>query len=272
VSWHTLAARDVRDAGRSRITVLLTALSAVLYLGTVVVHDYIGEPSFPAFVEALAGVVAVVLPAVAILLAYKSVVDERESGALFLTLSMPHSRKDVALGTFVGRTVVTVVPTLAALAVAGVVGAVRFGTAGALWFPWFLLATALYGTAFVGIAVGLSLSTTVDRWITVGGLGSYLLLVSFWDSLHSLVLVLLHRFDLRVLRDVPDWALFFRLLQPSESYDRLLRSGFDVDLAGLYVADGAPVYVGWWAALLVLCLWILAPLAVGYRRFRTADL
>jgi ABC-2 type transport system permease protein len=272
VSWRTIAVEDARRAARSTATWLLAALSLVLFGGYVVAHGYVGDANFTAFVAGLADLVGLVVPALGIVLAYKSVVDERTSGSLSLTLSLPHSRLDLALGKFVGRSVVLLVPTLAALAVAGVGGAVRFGTEGALLYPWFLLVTALYGVAFVGIGVGLSLSTTVDRWITLGGFGGYLLLVLFYDNFHSLVLFVLHRFDPTVLRDMPDWALLFRLGKPTESYLRLVRAGFDVDLAGLYVADGAPVYVGWWMALLLLAAWCVVPLVVGYRRFRAADL
>ncbi|WP_092660923.1 ABC transporter permease subunit [Halorientalis persicus] len=272
MSWRVIARADMRDAARSKTTWLTAVLTAVAVLGYVVAHDYIGEPNFPAFVAGLAGVVGVLLPAVAILLGYKSIADDRTSGRLTLTLSLPHSRRDLALGTFLGRTVVVLVPALLALVVAGVVGAVRFGTEGVLWYPWFLLASALFGTAFVGFAVGLSMSTTADRWITLGGLGGYLLLVTFWGGLQSAVLVVLHRFDFAVLQNMPNWALLFRLLEPGEAYARLVRAGFDVDLAGLYVAEGAPLYVSAPAALVLLVAWAVVPLAVGYRRFRASDL
>jgi hypothetical protein len=272
MSWRVIAREDVRGTMLSKTTWLAVGLFPVAFLGYVVAHDYIGEPNFPAFVAGLAGVVGVLLPAVAILLGYKSIADDRTSGRLTLTLSLPHSRRDLAVGTFVSRAAVVLVPALLALAVAGVVGAVRFGTEGVVWYPWFLVATALFGTAFVGFAVGLSMSTTADRWITLGGLGGYLLLVTFWGGLQSTVLVVLHRFDFEVLQDMPDWALLFRLLEPGEAYARLVRAGFDVDLAGLYVAEGAPVYVSAPAALVLLGAWAVLPLVVGYWRFRADDL
>jgi ABC-2 type transport system permease protein len=272
VSWRVIARAAVRDAARAKTTWLTAGLSVVAFLGYVVAHDYIGEPTFPAFVTGLTGVVGVFLPAVAILLGYKSVADDRTSGRLALTLSLPHSRRDLALGTFLGRAAAVLVPALLALVVAGVVGAVRFGTEGVVSYPWFLVATTLFGAAFVGVAVGLSMSTTADRWITLGGLGGYLLLVTFWGGLQSAVLVVLHRFDFQVLQDQPDWALLFRLLEPGEAYARLVRAGFDVDLAGLYVTEGAPVYVSAPAALVLLVAWAVVPLAVGYRRFRASDL
>jgi len=272
VSWRDVARTDVIRASRSKSVWLLAGVLTVLFVGSAVAHGTLGEPTFVAFVGSLAGVVGLCLPLVSILLGYKSVVNERTSGSLFLSLSMPQSRRDVVVGTVLSRTVVLLVPTLLALGVAGVVGAVRYGTDGVALYPWFLFASALYGVAFLGVSVGLSLSSTADRWITIGGVGGYVLFVLFWDALHSATLLILHRFDLRVLTEMPPWALLFRLAKPTEAYYRLLRAAFDVQRAGRYVADGAPVYVDWWMALLLLLAWTLLPLSAGYRVFRKADL
>jgi ABC-type transport system involved in multi-copper enzyme maturation permease subunit len=272
VSWRVVARKDVSDAGRSRSLWALTGLLAVAFVGYAVAHGYLGAETFTAFLGGLTAVVASLLPILGIGIGYKSIVHERTSGSLFLTLSFPHSRRDVVLGTFLGRATVLFVPTLAALSVAGVVGAVLYGTDGAALYPLFLLATGLYGVAFVGITVALSMSTTAERRITYGALGSYLLLVQFWENLHSLTVLVLHRFDFTVLADMPDWTLLFRLLKPSESYYRLVRAGFDVGFAGRYVGEGAPLYVGWLMALALLAAWVAVPLALGFRRFRRADL
>lgn len=271
MSWRVVAYKDVHDASRSRTLWLLFGLLVAVFGGYTVGHAYLGEETFPAFVAGIAGLVGVFLPVLALLVGYKSVVHERTSGSLYLTLSFPHSRSDLVVGTLVGRSAVLLAPTLLALALAGISGAVLYGTEGAVAYPLFLAASALYGLTFVGIAIGLSLSTTADRWITFGALGGYLLLVQLWNNLHSLTVLVLHRFEFAVLTDIPNWALLFRMIKPSESYYRLLRAGFDVSLAGEYVGD-VPIYVGWWMALVVLIAWIAVPLAVGYRRFRAADL
>jgi hypothetical protein len=71
---------------------------------------------------------------------------------------------------------------------------------------------------------------------------------------------------------MPDWALLFRLFGPNEAYDRLLRAGFDINLAARYAANGAPVYVDWWMGIVVLVVWFAVPLVVGFHRFESADL
>jgi len=272
VSWRAVARKDVRDAGRSRTVWLLFALLSVLFVGFAVAHTRLGEPEFVAFLSGLTGLLASTLPVVAILLGYRSISDDRADGQLQLTLSFPTSRRDLVVGTVVGRSVVLLAPTLVALVAAGATGVSLYGTDGALLYPWFLLATALYGVAFVGVGVGLSLSTTTDRRITYGALGAYLLLVQLWNNLLSLLVQLLHRFEGGVLADPPDWVLLARLAKPSESYYRLVRAGFDVGRAELYVGAGSPAFVAWPVAVLLLVGWLAAPLALGYRRFAAADL
>lgn len=270
MSWRHIATKDLHQARRSAGGWLLTSLSLVLYVGYAVAHTYLGAPSFGAYVSGLSAVTAMSLPVFGLLLGYKSITHERTSGAIRLTLSGPQSRHDLVVGTVVGRVVVLLVPTVSSLAFAGVVGAVQYGTEGALFYPWFVFVTALYGVAFVALAVGLSMSTTVDRRVTLGALSSFLLLGPLWNSVHSLGLLLLHRFDISVLSNVPGWALLVKLWAPTESYYRLLDTHFNIEQATQYV--GGPLYVDWWMGLIALLAWCSVPILLGFRRFKTADL
>jgi len=270
MTWRDIAYKNVHDASRSRTVWLVSGVLALLFVGYAVVHGFLGEATLVAFVDGLVGIAATFLPALGILLGYRSIADDREDGSLLLALAFPHSRRDLAVGTALGRTVVLVVPTLVTLALAGVVGAIQYGADGALWYPWFVFATALYGMAFVGVGVGLSMSTTSDRRLTFGAVGGYLLLAILWRGLVSFAIGFVHRFDPSV--GMPDWGLLLQLTGPREAYARLVQVGFDIDGAARYVGEGVPPYVDWWAAVLLLVGWIAVPVAVGFYNFRTADM
>ena len=272
MTWRDVALRDVRAASRSVGIWIVGGVQILLFVGVTAVEFVLDDGSFPTSVDSLAGVVAVTTPLVALLLGYKSILAERTGGQLRLSLSVPHSRRDVVVGKFVGRSVVFAVPTALALCLAGGVAiALADGGVPWSWLPWFAGVTVLYGVAFVGVAVGVSLSTATGRRVTVGTIGAYLVTVVLWEDLHTAVLLILHRFDTTVTNDMPGWALFVRLLAPSESFDLLVRTGFAVDRAGRYVDSGL-VYVAWPAALGLLVAWTLVPVALGYLRFKTADL
>lgn len=272
MSWQAIAYKDVHDASRSYTLWALIGFFTVLFLGFTGIHMYFGEETFVAFLDGFAGLIGLLLPLIGLLLGYKSISEPRSSGSLLLILSNPHSRWDLSVGTMVGRSLVLVVPTGIGLLLAGGLGVALYGTDGLFAFPGFVIATLLYGLAFVGFAVGLSLFTAADRWITLGAFGGYLLLVMFWDNFHTLTLLILHRFDVEVLQSMPDWALLFRLIKPSESYYRLLQATFDTPRAARYVVGDVPLYVDWWMAALILVGWTVLPVLIGYHRFRDADL
>jgi len=272
VTWRDVAIRDIRVASRSVGIWIVSVVQILLFVGVAAVEFVLDDGSFLTYIDSLTGVVAVTIPLVALLLGYKSILAERTGGQLRLALSVPHSRRDVAVGKLVGRSVVFVVPTILALCLAGGVSTVLAdGGVPWLWLPWFAGVTILYGVAFVGLAVGVSLSTTTGRRVTVGAIGAYLVTVVLWKDLHTAVLLVLHRFDTAVTSDMPGWALFVRLASPSESYGLLVRTGFAIDRAGRYIDSGV-AYVTWVAALGLLVAWTLVPVALGFLRFKTADL
>jgi len=270
MSWHAIAYKNVHDARRSRTLWLLTGLLALLFVGYTGLYTYFDGDNLSELMGGLVRIVGMGVPALAVLLGYRSISDERSSGSLLLTLSFPTSREALLVGTFVGRTVVLLVPTLLTLALAGLVGVVGLGVSGLGMYLWFLVATAVYGTTFVAIAVALSASATNDRRITFGAVGSYLLLVNFWDGLASFGVEFLHRFERPF--SMPDWGLLFQLLSPNQSFLRLLRAGTDTERASRYAVEGAPLYVDWWVPLLILAGWCVVPMALVYWRFETADL
>ncbi|WP_254522268.1 ABC transporter permease [Natrinema caseinilyticum] len=270
MSWRDVAHKDIYDASRSRTIWVLFGLLSLLFVGYAAAYASVGDGTFTGFVTGVVGLVDRVLPLLGILLGYRAISDDRNAGSLLLSMAFPQSRGDLLVGKTLGRTVVLLVPTLLGLSIAGLYAALRYGIEGAIAYPWFLFATALYGGSFVAVAVALSASTTNDRRITYGAVGAYLLVVVLWRSLVSFAVAFLHRFDPSL--GTPDWALVLQLVEPGEAYARLLDVGFDVERASRYVGDGAPAFVDWWATLAVLLVWIAVSLAVGHRRFGASDL
>lgn len=272
MNWQAIAQKDVQDAGRSKTLWIIFMLFVLLSVGYVVLEAVLNDITFAETVDGLAGVIGTLLPVIALLLGYKSIAYERINGSIALLLSFPHSRRDLVIGKYVGRSLVLLVPIVIALLLAGIAAVLLIDTAGALRYPWFLMMTALYGLAFLAVAIGISMSTTEDRRVTLGAFGAYLLFVTFWDNVVTTVLVVLYRFDFEILLALPEWVYLANLLKPSEAYYRLLHVAFDLDRATQYFDPGAPWYVGWWMALFVLFAWVVIPIVIGFHRFEKADL
>lgn len=277
MSWRTVGAKDVRDAGRSRTIWLVVGVLGLIF-ASVIGLDLWTEShlftDFTDFVNTVVSILGFLVPLIALLLGYKSILHERVSGSLVLSLSFPHSRRDLVLGTFVGRAIVLLVPVLATLVLVGAVGAVLYAPTGSelLGFIWLVVLTALFGLGFLAVAIGLSMSSANERRVTLGAFGAYLVLVSFWGTLVTAGVQFVYRFREGALVPLPDWAFLLSLLQPAEAFNRLFRLGFDTTRGQRYVAAEAPWFVEWWMALLVLGIWIVVPLVAGWYRFDRADL
>lgn len=272
MSWDAVARKDVRDAARAKSVWLLVAVFLVLFVGLAYAVPELGSTEFDAFLSISASVVGLVLPLIGITLGYKAVIAERESGSMALLLSMPHSRRDVVFGKFVGRSIVLAVPTLIGLAAAIPVVLVRYDAFEPVQYLGFAALTLLYGLAFLGISIGLSASTTVSRRVTGGAFAAYVGLVMFWTTLVDIAVVMLFRFQPDALVNPPDWVPLAKLLDPSTAYAYLIADGIGSGVDPPLAALDEQWFTSPAVALVLVLAWIAVPLVLGYRRFDRTDL
>lgn len=272
VNWRGLARKDFRDAVRSRSVVVLLAGFLLVYLligyaGAELVGD-----DFDAVVSLAGLATAFVLPIVSLGVGYKSIIAARSSGTIALALSLPHSRLDLAVGTFVGRAGVVLVPAVAGLAVTAAVAGALIGPPPAAYLG-LVAVTVLYGLAFLGIAVGVSMGVSTSRRATGGAFGAYVLFVALYDQLIQLLVVVVFRFQTGAYTGLPDWARLAQHLGPPQAYSYAVSELFDeVSIVTEFTTTPPPDWFIAPVAVLVLAGWVGLSLAVGYRRFRRAEL
>lgn len=271
MSWRAVARKDFLDAVRSKTLWGLL----VLFVGYLAVITYVShgnETELLQFIEFTASGFVLFVPLVSIILGYKSIVDERESGTIALLLSFPHTRLDMVLGKFLGRSAVLAIPVVVGLLGASGVIVVLFDSFPLVEYALFAVLSVALGLAFLAIAIGLSMSTTSSRRVTAGAFGAYIVLGVLWRQLIDAILFVLWRFDTAVLSDPPEWALFVQLASPMESFNRVLAALFDLDAAATYTTASAPWFVNAWVAVLLLVGWVAVSLGVGYVQFSRVDL
>ncbi len=159
-----VAYKEFRDGFRSRWTLAITCLFAILALGIAyfgaVTAGRVGFTSFDATIASLTTLTAFVIPLIGLLIAFDTIVGERDSGTLLLILSYPLSRVELAAGKFFGHSAVLTVATIVGCGVAVIVIQVMTASArtAASWadIARFVVSASMLGASFVGMACVIS--------------------------------------------------------------------------------------------------------------------
>jgi ABC-2 type transport system permease protein len=206
------------------------------------------------------------MPFVATLLTYGAVAGERDSGSILLSLSLPHSRRDVVLGTFACRAGLVASVTVASMLGAGALVVYPFGELVLGRFLLFLGLTVLFGAVWCGLGLAVSLLAATRRRALVLAFALLFLFVVVWESGIAALQLGLNAVGI-VDGELPGVAQFVVGLEPSLLLERAT-TGFV--LSGESVAG--PWYMGEWVALGFLVLWVVGPLGLAFFRFDGSDL
>ena len=267
MTWTVIARQDGRltfSARSVRILLGVFALGVLLlaYLYPVQAADPVTIARFTGYVS---GWLTTVIPVVGLLLGHNAVVSEQESGALLLSLALPHSREEVILGKFVGRAgplTATIVGTMAAAAALVVY---PFGELVVPEFIAFVLLTVFFGALWVALGMAISLGVATRRRALVLGFGLLFVLVFLWDTIESALQLGLTTAGVTD-GELPAAARFVFGLSPDRAFTRMI-DGF-LDPAATVPG---PWYLGEWAGLVVLIGWVVGPLGLAYLRFTRRD-
>lgn len=295
MSFATVAKKDFQDSARSRwlwgltvLFVLFAGGAAYLYGGTDLFVSEGGTRTTQGFIGLLAGAAGLLVPVIALLAGHKAIVGERESGSLKLLLSLPHTRKDAVIGKFIGRTGVVTASILIGFLVATVLGAVLFGQFDPLEFIAFTGITVLLAFAYISISMGLSAATASASRAAAIAFGFWLVFEFLWGIIGFGLLWATNGFSLGGLGEngLPEWYFLFLRLSPSSAYSTSVQALFEgqsiintATFGGTTVTnnplgEGAtvPLFLEDWFALIILAIWIVVPVTLGYLRFESTDL
>jgi Cu-processing system permease protein len=268
--WN-MARKEFSDGLRNRWLLAISLLFGVLAIGIAwlgaAASGQLGFTSVPATIASLASLATVLMPLIALLLAYDAIVGEDESGTLLLLLTYPLGRGQILLGKFVGHGLILALATLigfgcAMLAIAVLVDDVELSLL--LWaFGRFMASSMLLGWGFLGLAYVLS-SVSAEKSTAAGlALGVWFFFVLVFDlALLALLVLSEGQFNPKVL----PWLL---LLNPADFYRLMNLSGFEpgASTAGVLTLGSDLPMPG---SMLWLCLslWVAVPLGSAWLLFR----
>jgi len=261
MSLLTLAKRRLLDPVRTRSLWVMLALFALVfglmgYLG--------GSNSMLDTATQSVAIMAFLLPLVALSYSYDAIAGPRESGSLRVLLSYPFTRREVVLGTLVGRIAVVTLGVLAGV-LAAIVATVAFGgSLDLVAFGIVLAVSTLFAAVMVAIGVGISASVPTTNAAVLTAFGSYLLYFAFWDLLPTLGRYVLNGFAFPT-GPPPEWVLIWSQLNPITAYRAVAEAVLAQPPTGAF-------YHTVWFAIVVLGAWFVLTIGIGLVRFDRADL
>lgn len=272
----TVARKEFRDDLRNRWALAITLLFAILALGLAyfgaAASGRVGFSSFDATLSSLTTLAAFVIPLIGLLIAYDTVVGERDSGTLLLLLSYPISRTEFLIGKFIGHSAVLAAATACGFGFAVLLIQLLTPEARNLsaWvdIAGFIFSSALLGTCFAAIACLLSVLTRDKARASGLALLTWFILVILFDLV--LLAVLVVSGGNGVERDIYPYLL---LLNPIDAFRlanlNMLGSGAG---NGTFVSmTGAHEY-GLWLLYGVQLAWCLGPFGLALTFFRRQEL
>ncbi|QCW02994.1 ABC transporter permease [Natrinema pallidum] len=263
MNWLLIARKELGDAIRNRQLYALAATFALIFAVLAELHvrqvdrGYAGSSNL---IDYFALPSVLLVPVAGLLLASSAIVRRRSNGQLTLLLGLPHDRRDIVLGTYVGRYAILVVSLLAGVFAGLAVVFVTGHTIPTTAVLGYLLASAGLGLAYLAIAIGISATVRTQTWATFAVFGALLLLLFVWRFVPDGLAYAAAGFEEPVTQ--PWWTSYVGALSPSLAYERLLVPVLESD------ADRSMV---WFSAAVLLGWAVLAPL-IGYRRFVATDL
>lgn len=264
MSSSLLLRKEVGDVYRNRQLHVFVAAFALLFGLIAYLHTGQGAVEPLALVRLLEYVSIVFVPAAALMTTHETIAKKRENGQLKLLFGLPHSRRDLVTGAYLGRFGALAAAIVAGAGVAALVVLVRGATLAAGALAAFLLVTLGLALAYVAIGIGVSASVRSTTLAAAGAFGVFMLFVLAWRFVPDGLPYLLNGFERPA--EPPSWVPYVYALSPSVAYETL---------ADAFVFDGespmgADVSESFAAA--VLLGWSLLAPALGLLRFRSGDL
>jgi len=287
MSALTVAKKDFQDSVRSRWLWALTVLFVLFVAGlsylftSIPALGGVGQEDVTtvALLISLSGPSGLLVPIIGIMISYKSIVGERESGTLKLLLSLPHRRLDAVIGKLLGRSLSLSVAIVLGFAIGLAVFVIQVSELDLVAYVSFLLLTLFFGIVYISIGVGLSSLTASTSKALALAVGFIVLFEFLWGFVPLVILFVINGFSLDAvdLLEQPDWAEFVSSLAPGTAYNNAASAVLpDANLGGppanATQAAGDPFYLQNEFGLVILAVWLVVPLAVGYVRFDGADL
>lgn len=261
MNLSVLIRRNILDPVRTRSLWVLLGLF-VLVFG--LVGYLLGPNQFTSLPSLTATIMGVLAPLAAFVYSYESIAGPRENGSLRVLLTYPYSRRQVVLGTLIGRVVIVLLAVVTGIVAAVLASAFAGGGIDIVSFTHVLAASLLFAAVVVAVGIGISASVATTNRAAMLAFGFYLLFFAFWGQLPTVVRFVLNGFSFPTSQP-PEWVAIWNQLNPFTAFNSVVQGL----LNGI---TSSAFYDALWFGVLVLLAWFVVSVMIGLIRFERADL
>jgi ABC-2 type transport system permease protein len=207
-----------------------------------------------------------------LVMSYAAITRERSSGSIKLLLSLPHARRHIVFGKFVGRSLAVLVAIAASL---GLTALLLAGVGGldVTNFALFSLWTLLLAVPIAALGVGLSALMDTTRRAILASIVALALFLGFWNA--GIVKIFVEMFGVDPVTPT-GFTIQHTIarVNPVLAYKDLVAPYMiQGTVAGGYPGEGpAPFVLTAPFSVLVMLAWTVVSLLVGVRHFQRIDL
>lgn len=271
----TVARNDFRDVRRSKLLWGVMSIYVAFTALLVYAAGTAAEPDLATTVFNQFFLTTLLLPLIAISGSYLAIAGERESDTVAFLLSQPTSRAAVVAGKFLSRSVLIVGSLIVAFLVGGAIALVMYPSLVLDVSVPFVILTVVFVGAYVGPSIAISAATNT-RSRAIAGTGAFYMLTDVLIVFGDFSLVGALRFLFAETLGLELGQHFYDFvfnLTPAGSYLNTTLLIFDPgEFPQLPAQVPEPFYLKPWFSVVILFGWTVVPLAVGYWRFKGAEL
>lgn len=273
----TIARNDFLNVRRSMLLWGVSGLYLVVMLLMFYFEGHSSEPQLKSVISLMTLIGVLIIPLIALIASYLAIAGERESGSIKFRLGLPTTRLELVVGKFLSRVGIVAGAVVLSVAVSGLYGIVTYPSIPFATLLAFTGLTLVFVTAYVAVAIGISASTAARSRAMGAAIGYFFVFNVFW-------LLNLGSFStVGVIRFIVEDTLGFNLARKTELFIRALSPGtaYINSLGLLYpkrfgitptIQGASPFYLESWFMLVILLVWIIVPLGLGYWRFSRSNL
>jgi len=270
---YIVALKEFKDGFRNRWIIAITLIFAVCSLGLSyfgsAASGTLGFSSLESTMISLASLAVILIPLIALMLAYHAFVGEYEQGTMLLLLTYPVSRLQMLIGKFLGQGTILALSALLGFgtaAIAIVVTSEVEGSTVLAAFGGFILSAILLGWVFIAFAYVISL--TVSEKSRAAGLALvtwFLFVLAFDLALLALLVASEGDVNAQLLNNL-------LLLNPSDVFRLINYQIVGASEYGgvLQIAQTEPP--GLASLFAIMATWVLVPLAIAGRIFQKREI